>query len=82
VHRDVAVVVEERRRQAAGLALAHRRHAGDIHASGARRGDDQAADECSIGKLIRRYADEVGDDVHVVTGQARRDTGCGFLRRT
>src|SRR6185437_8467251 len=75
VHGDVTVVEEEYGGEAACLALTHRRYAWRVHPGGARRGDDQSADERAIRELISGDADKVGDDVHVVAGQARRDTG-------
>lgn len=78
MHGDVAIVVQQRRGEAARLALSNCGNAGRIHPSGARGGDHQAADEGTIGQLSRRHAEEVGDDVLVIARQAsgHRPSGC------
>lgn len=74
MHRDVAIVVQERRGQSASLAVEEGRDAGRVHASGARGGDDQAADQCAVAQLIRGHAEKVGDDVLKGSRQARPGT--------
>lgn len=77
MHRDVAIVVQQRRREPSGTALAHRRYAAGVHARGARRCNDQAADEGAVGQLVRRYAEEVSGDVLILARQARQSTDEG-----
>jgi len=63
MHRNVAIVVQERCGQPARLAIDEHRDAADVHPRRARGRDDQAADERAVGQLIRGHADKVGDDV-------------------
>lgn len=74
MHRNVAIVVQERRGQAAGLPVAERRDPGGIHPGGTRGGDDQTADQCPVSQLIGGHAEKVGDDVLKVSRQARQGT--------
>jgi len=74
MHGDVTIVVQERRAETTGLALAHRRHTRRVHPRGAGGGDNQSADEGAVGQLIRRYADEISDDVLIFPSQPRQST--------
>jgi len=79
MHRDVAIVVQERRGKPARLSLTHCGHTGRVHPRGTRGGHHQAADQGTIGQLIRRHADEIGDDVLIIARQAsgHRPSGWG-----
>lgn len=74
MHRNVAIVVQERRGHSPCPAVQQSRNAGSVHASGACGGDDQAADECAVAQLRRGYAEEIGDDVLKGSRQARPST--------
>ena len=82
VHRNVAIVVQQRGRQATGFAFAYGRHVWRVHADGACCGDNQTADEGAVSQLIGRDAEKIGDNVLVVARQARESTGSWSLRRT
>ena len=77
MHRNVAIVVQQRRGQAARLALTHGREARRVHPRGTGGGDDQSADEGAIGQLICRHAVEISDDVLILARQARQGSGRG-----
>jgi hypothetical protein len=79
MHRNVAIVVQERRGQTTRFALVHGRHDGRIHPGGASRGHEQAAEEGTIAELVCRHAEKIGEDVLVVARQAREG---GTRRRT
>ena len=70
MHRDMAIVVQQRGGQATRFALSHRRHASGVHPRRARRGDNQTADKGTIRQLVGRYAEEIGDDVLIVASHA------------
>jgi hypothetical protein len=54
---------------------------GDVHPGRARGGNDQSADEGTIGQLIRRHAEKIGDDVLVVARQASGHQPSGSATR-
>jgi len=70
MHRNVAIVVQQRRGQPARFAVAHGRETRDVHPRGAGGGDDQSADEGAVGQLICRHAVEISDDVLILARQA------------
>jgi hypothetical protein len=79
MHRNVAIVVQERGGETTRLAVAHRRQTRHVHAGGTGRRDDQSADEGAVGQLVRGNAMEIGDDVLIVARQARQGTSKGEL---
>ena len=77
MHRNVAIVVQQRGGQPARLPLAHGWDADRVDSGGTGGGDDQSADQGAIGQLIRWHAQEISDDVLILARHARQGGGGG-----